>query len=88
MRKSQWFILAIGFFLAMLLFSHLNLNHGNLIGNGCDYIFESYLARDNLNWLDVQCIVQGEIYMPFSHLSYILFMVFLICGSLEPKKIK
>jgi hypothetical protein len=38
-----------------------------------------------LDQYDILCVVRGEIYAPFVWLSSALWIIFMICGFLEPK---
>lgn len=76
MKRSQWFVLAWSCMLIGMMFINLdNLYRGCFV-----------TASASLNYYDVWCIVNSEMYEPFIHLFYALWIVFMIIGFLEPKK--
>ncbi len=76
MNKKQWYVLSISSIIMMLIFIALDGAYWGCLGS----------MYGTLSVSDVWCIVNGEIYEPFIHLSYALSLVFLIMGFLEAKK--
>lgn len=76
MRRSQWFIFGICFFLLAGLFVSID----SLWGAMCDINDDSPVVQADI----VKC-VNAEIMDPFIWLLYPLALVFFICGLIEPK---
>ena len=76
MNRKQWFVLAFGFMLMGLIFISMDSMSP----------FSCGIEGEPLDVGDVWCVINAEMFDPFIWLSYFLFVIFLICGFLEPKK--
>lgn len=84
MKRSQWFVLWIGFFLLSMFFIYLDSNYGNPIGSVCNEI----LVEQDSGYFYDTCLIEGKIYTPFIWLTFGLSLIFLWCGILEPGRKK
>lgn len=76
MKRSQWFIFSIVFWILMILFITIDNTFD------CD-MFEKYELP--LGKFDIWCIVNSEIYDPFIWIFATLGVACIICGCLEKK---
>ncbi len=80
MNKIQWFVLAFGFMLIGLFFIYEDSQFRSCL--------EVATISEELDSGDVWCIINGEIRDPFIPVTYFLFILFMICGFLEPSQKK
>ena len=76
MNRNQWFVLAWGFMILGIFFISIDTLTTSCLG----------VSDDMVSVYEVYCVVNAEMYEPFIYLTYFLFIVFMICGFLEPKK--
>ncbi|HDZ27931.1 hypothetical protein LCGC14_1005720 [marine sediment metagenome] len=81
MNRKQWFVLAWSCMIIGILFIGLDTMNG-----GCLRAKMSSLTAEPADLGDVWCVVNSEMYEPFIYLAYMLWVVFLILGFLEPKE--
>ena len=90
MNRKQWGVFAWGFLLLGLLFIGIDSLNNNCFNLKLELSLMNMRLgtpiQDNLDFADVWCVVNSEIYEPFIYISYFLWIVFLICGWLEPKE--
>ena len=79
MNRKQWFVLAWSCMIIVIIFIGIDT-----MNNHCFNAEMSKMSFEPADISDVWCVVNAEIYEPFIYLFYSLWIVFMICGFLEP----
>ena len=75
MNRKQWYVLTIASFLFGMFFISIDTSSTSCLG----------FFTETINFSDIWCVINAEMYEPFIYLFNLGWIVFLICAWLEPK---
>ena len=81
MKRSQWFTLAWSCMIIGMIFIGIDL-----MNNQCLNLMLENPTFEPTSLFNTWCVINSEIYEPFTYLSYMLWIVFLTLGFMEKKK--